>query len=212
MTIAIIDYGVGNLRSVEKAFTTQGISAIVTDDEATLRTADKLVLPGVGAFAACMDGLRNRGFDQLVIEAAGAGKPILGLCVGLQMMFEEGHEFGIHRGLGLMPGRVVRFPEGLHVPHIGWNQVHLRQPNHPLFHDLPDHSFFYFVHSFYVEPTDQDCVIGETDYGIKYASICGRGSVIGVQFHPEKSQSAGLRLLRNFAAGQETANEAANQS
>lgn len=212
MTIAIIDYGVGNLRSVEKAFTTQGISAIVTDDEATLRTADKLVLPGVGAFAACMDGLRNRGFDQLVIEAAGAGKPILGLCVGLQMMFEEGHEFGIHRGLGLMPGRVVRFPEGLHVPHIGWNQVHLRQPNHPLFHDLPDHSFFYFVHSFYVEPADQDCVIGETDYGIKYASICGRGSVIGVQFHPEKSQSAGLRLLRNFAAGQETANEAANQS
>jgi imidazole glycerol-phosphate synthase subunit HisH len=208
MTIAIIDYGVGNLRSVEKAFTTQGISAIVTDDEATLRTADKLVLPGVGAFAACMDGLRSRGFDQLVIEAAGAGKPILGLCVGLQMMFEEGHEFGIHRGLGLMPGRVVRFPEGLHVPHIGWNQVHLRQPNHPLFHDLPDNSFFYFVHSFYVEPTDQDCVIGETDYGIKYASICGRGSVIGVQFHPEKSQSAGLRLLRNFATGQETANQA----
>ncbi|MFZ4792652.1 MAG: imidazole glycerol phosphate synthase subunit HisH [Blastocatellia bacterium] len=207
MTIAIIDYGVGNLRSVEKAFTTQGISAIVTDDEATLRTADKLVLPGVGAFAACMDGLRSRGFDQLVIEAAGAGKPILGLCVGLQMMFEEGHEFGIHRGLGLMPGRVVRFPDGLHVPHIGWNQVHLRQPNHPLFHDLPDHSFFYFVHSFYVEPTNQDCVIGETDYGIKYASICGRGSVIGVQFHPEKSQYAGLRLLRNFAAGLETANQ-----
>jgi glutamine amidotransferase len=207
MTIAIIDYGVGNLRSVEKAFTTQGISAIVTDDEATLRTADKLVLPGVGAFAACMEGLRSRGFDQLVIEAARAGKPILGLCVGLQMMFEEGHEFGIHRGLGLMPGRVVRFPDGLHVPHIGWNQVHLRQPNHPLFHDLPDHSFFYFVHSFYVEPTDQDCVIGETDYGIKYASICGRGSVIGVQFHPEKSQSAGLRLLRNFAAGLETANQ-----
>jgi glutamine amidotransferase len=207
MTIAIIDYGVGNLRSVEKAFTTQGISAIVTDDEATLRTADKLVLPGVGAFAACMDGLRSRGFDQLVIEAAGAGKPILGLCVGLQMMFEEGHEFGIHRGLGLMPWRVVRFPDGLHVPHIGWNQVHLRQPNHPLFHDLPDHSFFYFVHSFYVEPTNQDCVIGETDYGIKYASICGRGSVIGVQFHPEKSQSAGLRLLRNFAAGLETANQ-----
>jgi glutamine amidotransferase len=123
------------------------------------------------------------------------------------MMFEEGHEFGIHRGLGLMPGRVVRFPDGLHVPHIGWNQVHLRQPNHPLFHDLPDHSFFYFVHSFYVEPTNQDCVIGETDYGIKYASICGRGSVIGVQFHPEKSQSAGLRLLRNFAAGLETANQ-----
>lgn len=208
MSIAIIDYGVGNLRSVEKAFTTQGISAVVTNDDKVLQKAEKLVLPGVGAFAACMDGLRSRGFDQLVTEAAAEGKPILGLCVGLQMMFEEGHEFGIHRGLGLMPGRVVRFPDGLHVPHIGWNQVHLRQKDHPLFQNLPDHSFFYFVHSFYVEPADQNCVIGETDYGIRYASICGRGSAIGVQFHPEKSQSAGLALLRNFAACQETPNQA----
>lgn len=201
MTIAIIDYGVGNLRSVEKAFTTQGIPAIVTDDEAKLREADKLVLPGVGAFAACMDGLRRLGFDQLVRESAEAGKPILGLCVGLQMMFEEGQEFGIHRGLGLMPGRVIRFPEGLHIPHIGWNQVHFRQPSHPLFQNLPDHSFFYFVHSFHVDPGDESCILGETEYGIRYASICGRGSVIGVQFHPEKSQTTGLTLLRNFAHG-----------
>ena len=199
MTIAIIDYGVGNLRSVEKAFTTQGINAVVTDDPQILTRADKLVLPGVGAFAACMDGLRRRGFDKLVIESADAGKPILGLCVGLQMMFEEGHEFGVHRGLGLMPGRVIRFPEGLHVPHIGWNQVHLRRPDHPVLRNLPDNSFFYFVHSYYVEPSDPDCVIGETEYGIRYASICGRGSVIGVQFHPEKSQSTGLTLLRHFA-------------
>ncbi len=202
MTIAIIDYGVGNLRSVEKAFTTQGIPAIVTNDEATLRAADRLVLPGVGAFAACMDGLRRLGFDHLVRESAAAGKPILGLCVGLQMMFEEGHEFGIHRGLGLMPGRVIRFPEGLHVPHIGWNQVHFRQPGHPLFRDLPDQSFFYFVHSFHVEPGDESCILGETEYGIHYASICGRGAVIGVQFHPEKSQTTGLTLLRNFATGE----------
>ncbi|MFM8392612.1 MAG: imidazole glycerol phosphate synthase subunit HisH [Acidobacteriota bacterium] len=199
MTIAIIDYGVGNLRSVEKAFTTQGIEAVVTDDPDVLNRADKLVLPGVGAFAACMDGLRRRGFDQLVIESARSGKPILGLCVGLQMMFEEGHEFGVHRGLGLMPGRVIRFPEGLHVPHIGWNQVHLRRPDHPVLHNLPDNSFFYFVHSYYVEPSDPDCVIGETEYGIRYASICGRGSILGVQFHPEKSQSTGLTLLRHFA-------------
>lgn len=198
MTIAIIDYGVGNLRSVEKAFTTQGIEAVVTNDEETLYRAERLVLPGVGAFAACMDGLRQRGFDRLVTDAAAAGKPILGLCVGLQMMFEESHEFGIHPGLGLMPGRVVRFPEGLHIPHIGWNQVHLKQP-HPVFRNLPDHSFFYFVHSFYVEPDDSSCVIGETDYGIRYASVCSYGSVIGVQFHPEKSQTAGLDLLRNFA-------------
>lgn len=199
MTIAIIDYGVGNLRSVEKAFTTQGINAVVTDDPDILERADKLVLPGVGAFAACMDGLRRRGFDQLVIEAAAAGKPVLGLCVGLQMMFEEGHEFGVHRGLGLMPGRVIRFPEGLHVPHIGWNQVHLRRQDHPVLRNLTDDSFFYFVHSYYVEPADPDCIIGETEYGIRYATICGRGSVLGVQFHPEKSQATGLNLLRHFA-------------
>lgn len=201
MTIAIIDYGIGNLRSVEKAFTTQGIDAVVTDDPQILNRADKLVLPGVGAFAACMNGLRRHGFDQLVIEAAAAGTPILGLCVGLQMMFEEGHEFGVHRGLGLMPGRVIRFPEGLHVPHIGWNQVHLRRPDHPVLSHLPDNSFFYFVHSYYVEPADPACIIGETEYGIRYASICGQGSVLGVQFHPEKSQTTGLNLLRHFAEG-----------
>ena len=198
MKIAIIDYGVGNLRSVEKAFTSQGIEAVVTSDEKILRSADKLVLPGVGAFKACMDGLRVRGFDELVLEAAGAGKPIIGLCVGLQMMFDEGHEFGVHKGLGLMPGRVVRFPEKLRVPHIGWNQVEFKR-EHKVFTDLPSQTFFYFVHSFYVESSDQTCVLGETDYGMRYASICGRNNIVGVQFHPEKSQTAGLKLLKNFA-------------
>jgi glutamine amidotransferase len=198
MTIAIIDYGVGNLRSVEKAFTSQGLSAIVTSDEQTLRAAAKLVLPGVGAFAACMNGLRKRGFDELVVEAAKAGKPILGLCVGLQMMFEEGHEFGVHEGLGLMPGRVVRFPAGARVPHVGWNQVAIRR-EHPLFRGLPDQSFFYFVHSYHVETYDAACVLGETEYGLRFPAICGRDNLIGVQFHPEKSQAAGLRLLSNFA-------------
>lgn len=198
MSIAIIDYGVGNLRSVEKAFTSQGIEAVVTSDDKVLRAADKLVLPGVGAFKACMDGLRARGFDELVLEAAEAGKPIIGLCVGLQMMFEEGHEFGVHRGLGLMPGRVVKFPEKLRVPHIGWNQVEFKR-DHPVFSELPSQTFFYFVHSFYVESADKTCVLGETDYGMRYASICGRDNIVGVQFHPEKSQTAGLKLLRNFA-------------
>ena len=198
MTIAIIDYGVGNLRSVEKAFTSQGIGAVVTNDEQALRTADKLVLPGVGAFAACRQGLHRFGFDELVIEAAHAGKPIMGLCVGLQLMFDEGHEFGVHRGLGLLPGRVVRFPEGVRVPHVGWNQVKIKR-EHPIFRGLPDQSFFYFVHSYHVETADQTCVLGETEYARRFPSICGRGHVVGAQFHPEKSQTAGLRLLRNFA-------------
>ncbi|MBP6822883.1 MAG: imidazole glycerol phosphate synthase subunit HisH [Acidobacteria bacterium] len=198
MSIAIIDYGVGNLRSVEKAFTSQGIEAVVTSDEKILRSADKLVLPGVGAFKACMDGLKARGFDELVLEAAGAGKPIIGLCVGLQMMFDEGHEFGIHKGLGLMPGRVVKFPDKLRVPHIGWNQVEFKR-QHKVFTELPSQTFFYFVHSFYVEPSDQTCVLGETDYGMRYASICGQNNIVGVQFHPEKSQTAGLKLLKNFS-------------
>jgi len=198
MTIAIIDYGVGNLRSVEKAFTSQGVNATVTRDEKVLRDADKLVLLGVGAFGYAMESLRKLGFDRLVIEAANAGKPIIGLCVGLQMMFEEGHEFGAHRGLGLLPGRVVKFPEGVRVPHVGWNQVEFKQ-DHPIFGGLPDQSFFYFVHSYYVEPTDTSCVMGKTDYAQPFASICGRGNVLGVQFHPEKSQAAGLKLLNNFA-------------
>jgi len=198
MTIAIIDYGVGNLRSVEKAFTSQGVNATVTRDEKVLREADKLVLLGVGAFGYAMESLRKLGFDRLVIEAANAGKPIIGLCVGLQMMFEEGHEFGAHRGLGLLPGRVVKFPAGVRVPHVGWNQVEFKQ-NHPVFRDLPDQSFFYFVHSYFVEPSDSSCVMGETEYAQPFASICGRGNVVGVQFHPEKSQAAGLKLLNNFA-------------
>jgi glutamine amidotransferase len=198
MNVAIIDYGVGNLRSVEKAFTSQGINATVTRDEKILREADKLVLLGVGAFGYAMESLRKLGFDQLVIEAAKAGKPIIGLCVGLQMMFEEGHEFGVHRGLGLLPGRVVKFPAGVRVPHVGWNQVEFTQ-DHPVFRDLPNRSFFYFVHSYYVEPAEASVVMGETEYAQTFASICGRDNVIGVQFHPEKSQAAGLKLLSNFA-------------
>ena len=201
MSIAIIDYGVGNLRSVEKAFTSQGIAAVVTHDEKVLRAADKLVLLGVGAFGYAMESLRKLGFDQLVIEAAQTGKPIIGLCVGLQMMFEEGHEFGVHQGLGLLPGRVVKFSDSVRVPHVGWNQVEFKNNSqtHPIFRGLLDQSFFYFVHSYYVEPCDESCVLGETEYGVRYASICGRGKVVGVQFHPEKSQATGLRLLRNFA-------------
>ena len=201
MKIAIIDYDIGNLRSVEKAFTSQGIAAEVTKDEQVIRAADKLVLLGVGAFGYAMDSLRKYGFDKLIHEADDAGKPIIGLCVGLQMLFDEGHEFGVHKGLGLLPGKVIKFPDDLRVPHVGWNQISYKNGSaqHPIFRGLPDESFYYFVHSYYCEPADAACVMGETDYGLRYASICGRGNVVGVQFHPEKSQETGLRLLKNFA-------------
>jgi glutamine amidotransferase len=198
--IAIIDYGVGNLRSVEKAFEAIGASAIVTGDLDPIRDADRLVLPGVGAFGECARRLREAGLDQPVLEAAREGKPVLGLCVGLQLMFDEGLEFGSHRGLGLMRGRVVRFPsDGLRVPQIGWNQIENVKP-HPLLAGLPAGTYFYFVHSYRVEASDPTDVIAETEYGILYPSVCARGSVCGVQFHPEKSQDAGLRLLANFAS------------
>jgi glutamine amidotransferase len=196
--LAIIDYGVGNLRSVEKALTAGGHTAIVTADEAELRQAERLVLPGVGAFAACMQQLTARGFDRLVLERVSTGTPLLGVCVGMQLLFEESEEFGSTKGLGLLPGRVRRFSSDLVVPQVGWNQISQRAP-HPLLDGIPDHSFFYFVHSFYCEAADQDLIVGETEYGGQYASVVARGNVCGVQFHPEKSQTAGLRLLSNFA-------------
>jgi glutamine amidotransferase len=198
--IAIIDYGVGNLRSVEKAFEAVEARAIVTSDAGAIREAERIVLPGVGAFGECARRLRESGLDQLVLEAAELNKPVLGLCVGLQLMFDEGHEFGIHKGLGLLRGRVVRFPQsGPRVPQIGWNQIENLNP-HPLLAGLAEGTYFYFVHSYYVETEDLSDVLASTEYGILYPSICAKGSLSGVQFHPEKSQDAGLRLLANFAA------------
>jgi imidazole glycerol-phosphate synthase subunit HisH len=196
--IAIIDYGVGNLRSVEKAFQAGGVGAVVTSDERELRAAERLVLPGIGAFRACMSALEARGFDRLVRERVAEGTPLLGVCVGMQMLFEESEEFGQTPGLGLLRGRVRRFGGDLLAPQVGWNQVAWRQA-HPLSDGVEDGSFFYFVHSYYCEPRDPEDVIGGTEYGSEYASVVARGNVCGVQFHPEKSQAAGLRLLRNFA-------------
>ena len=200
--MAIIDYGVGNLRSVEKAFHASGCEAVVSDDERVLRGAERLVLPGVGAFRACMRALGERGFDALVRERAGAGTPLLGVCVGMQMLFEESEEFGRERGLGLLRGRVRRFPPNLRVPQVGWNQVSWRR-SHPLAAGIADESFFYFVHSFYCQAADEADALGRTDYGLDYASVVARENVCGVQFHPEKSQAAGLRLLKNFAEAEE---------
>jgi imidazole glycerol-phosphate synthase subunit HisH len=197
--VAIIDYGVGNLRSVEKAFAAMNCEAVVTDDAETLRAAKRLVLPGVGAFGACMKALGERGFDQLVREQVAAGTPLLGVCVGMQLLFEASEEFGHTTGLGLLRGRVRRFSQELLVPQTGWNQVSQRG-SHPLLAGIAEGTFFYFVHSYYCEPERREVVRGETEYGTPYASVVAQGAVCGVQFHPEKSQAAGLRLLRNFAA------------
>lgn len=196
--IAIIDYGVGNLRSVEKAFAAVGAQAVISSDEKVLQQAEALVLPGVGAFGACMKALSARGFDELVRERVAKGTPILGVCVGMQMLFEESEEFGKTLGLGLLRGRVRRFGGDLLVPQVGWNQLRQRGM-HPLLTGIADDTFFYFVHSYFCEADDPCVVIGETEYGATYASVIAQGNVCGVQFHPEKSQAAGLRLLANFA-------------
>jgi len=195
--LAIIDYGVGNLRSVEKAFTATGCEAVVSSDERVLRSAERLVLPGVGAFGSCMKALRQRGFDSLVKERAAAGTPLLGICVGMQMLFELSEEFGTTEGLGLLPGRVRRFETDLVVPQVGWNRIRQKQ-KHALFEGVADGSFCYFVHSFHCEPRNADSIVGETEYGVKYASVVARNNICGVQFHPEKSQHVGLQMLRNF--------------
>jgi glutamine amidotransferase len=195
--VAIIDYGVGNLRSVEKAFAATGCEAIVTADENELRNAERLVLPGVGAFAACMNALTERGFDRLVLEKAREGTPLLGVCVGMQLLFDESDEFGATSGLGLLRGRVRRFENDLVVPHVGWNRVYQKQ-EHALFDGVADGSFCYFVHSFYCEPADEAVIAGETEYGSRYSSVVAHRNICGVQFHPEKSQDVGLRMLKNF--------------
>jgi len=201
--VAIIDYGVGNLRSVEKAFAAAGHEAIVTSDEDELRQASRLVLPGVGAFAACMSALRDHGLVNLVREQVAVGKPLLGVCVGMQMLFEESEEFGTCEGLGFLEGRVRRFDDSeLVVPQVGWNQIRQRKA-HRLFTGIEDEAFCYFVHSYYCEPADDEVIVGETDYGVEYASVVAKGNVCGVQFHPEKSQAVGLKMLANFAMSDE---------
>ena len=195
--VAIIDYGVGNLRSVEKAFAAMGCDAVVSSDERILRTAERLVLPGVGAFASCMKALRERDFESLVHERVAEGTPLLGICVGMQMLFEVSDEFGTTEGLGLLPGRVRRFENDLVVPQVGWNRIQQKH-QHGLFEGVANGSFCYFVHSFYCEPRDADLSVGETEYGVKYASVVARDNICGVQFHPEKSQHVGLQMLKNF--------------
>lgn len=202
--ITIIDYGMGNLRSVQKGFEKVGFAVKVTADPADLRDAEKLVLPGVGAFKDCMDNLREGGFIEPILRHVESGRPFLGICLGLQLLFTESEEFGRHPGLGIIPGKVVRFPGDMHiageelkVPHMGWNQIRLRQ-DAPVFRGVADGSAVYFVHSYYVIPDDPTVVAAVTDYGIEFCAAIRRENVMAVQFHPEKSQQIGLRILKNF--------------
>ncbi len=195
--LAIIDYGMGNLRSVYMAFRRLGVEAQVTSDAATISRAEAVVLPGVGAFGDAMENLRVLDLIRPIRDRIAADRPFIGICLGLQLLFETSDEMGDHRGLAVLPGGVRRFPEGLPIPHMGWNQVHQAQVT-PLWRGLPDHTYAYFVHSYYVAPEDASVVAATTDYGIEYTSVVARGNLYGIQFHPEKSQDVGERILRNW--------------
>ncbi len=199
--ISIIDYGMGNLRSVQKAFERVGAPARICTRAADLEDCQKLVLPGVGAFRDAIAALHRQEFAEPIKNHLAADKPFLGICLGLQLLFDMSSEDGEWQGLGVVPGRVVRFADqpGLKVPHIGWNQIRVVRPN-PLLEGLPAAPHFYFVHSYYVVPDDASVVAACTDYGGEFTAMVRRGQLFATQFHPEKSQLLGLQVLKNFAA------------
>jgi glutamine amidotransferase len=196
--IASIDYGMGNLRSVEKGFQKVGVNAHITNRPDVVDRADGVVLPGVGAFRDCMRELTNLKLIDSVVNAIKSNKPYLGICLGLQVLFSESGEFGRCRGLDIFRGSVVRFPESeLKVPHMGWNELNIKS-NNALFNGIKDRTYFYFVHSFYVAPEDTTIISTTTDYGVDFTSTIAKDNIFAVQFHPEKSQGVGLKLLKNF--------------
>jgi len=201
--IAVIDYGMGNLRSVVKGFEKVGVTAEVTGDPDVVRAADGVVLPGVGAFGMAMEHLQAAGLDAAIKDAVAAGTPFLGICLGLQLLFTESEEFGPVRGLDILSGRVVRFfpdgaPDGVKIPHMGWNGIEKRRPV-PVLVDVPDGSYVYFVHSYYVAPEDPAVIATTTEFGGQpFVSSVATGNLFASQFHPEKSGELGLRILRSF--------------
>ena len=201
-TTAIIDYGVGNLFSLCSSLQSIGANAVVTPDPAVIRAADRIILPGVGAFADAAEKLRATGLDQVLVEEAARGKPIMGICLGMQMLFDESHEYGIHKGLGLIRGRVIPMagfiPDGLKIPHIGWNPLLLKgQEKHPLLRYVNEGDCVYFVHSYFAAECE-DAVIATAEYGRELTAAVARENVMGCQFHPEKSGPVGLAILRAF--------------
>ncbi|KUK54362.1 MAG: Imidazole glycerol phosphate synthase subunit HisH [Desulfotomaculum sp. 46_296] len=197
LVIAIVDYGMGNLRSVQKGFEKAGWEAQIVSDDLSLSKSSGIVLPGVGAFARAVENLKRTGLFEAIISEISAGKPFLGICLGLQLLFEVSEEWGLTDGMGILPGRVKKLPDSIKVPHMGWNQVFFKKES-PLMEGITDGSYFYFVHSFYVEAKIPDQIAGITEYGLNFASMVQRDSVFGIQFHPEKSSALGLRILKNF--------------
>jgi len=202
--IAVIDYGMGNLRSVQKALEKTGHAALVTSSPRAIRDAGALVLPGVGAFRDCIRSLEKLNLIDSIMQSVQSGKPFLGICLGLQVLFTESEEFGTTPGLNLIPGRVVRFAERdtpgaerLKIPHMGWNTISLRREA-PVFSGIKGGSYFYFVHSYYVVPEDTSVIASTTGYGVEFTSSIQKDNIFACQFHPEKSQGLGLRLLKNF--------------
>ena len=195
--IAIVDYDIGNIHSVHKAFKHIGADVTITDDPAVILRADGVVLPGVGAFGDAMANLRRLGLLDPIHRVIDAGVPFLGICAGMQVLFDVGEELGTHHGLGVLAGSVERFGDGLKVPQIGWNQIR-PQRDHPLLAGVPYGAYVYFAHSYRVVPADESIVVATTDYGVAYPSAVASDNVCGIQFHPEKSQRTGLRILGNF--------------
>ncbi len=197
--ITIIDYGMGNLRSVQKAFEHLGFPTLVTRDKKKIAKASKIVLPGVGAFKDCMHHLEEMDLVDSILGSIRSGKPFLGICLGMQVLFTESEEFGKHKGLNVIPGKVVRFPESaLKVPHIGWNQIQ-KKKEVSFLKKVPNKSFVYFVHSYYVIPKDKKVITTTTEYGLSFTSSIQKDNIFATQFHPEKSQTIGLEILKAFA-------------
>ncbi|QEL15844.1 imidazole glycerol phosphate synthase subunit HisH [Limnoglobus roseus] len=199
--LVIVDYGMANLRSVQKAFESFGHAAEITSDANRIAEAGKVVLPGVGAFRDAIARLRETGLADAIVAHAKAGRPFLGICLGMQLLFTRSHEDGVHAGLDLFPGDVVSFPTvpGLKVPHMGWNNLALTRPDCPLFRDLPPHPSVYFVHGYYPQPADANLTAATADYPDPFTAVVWRDNVMATQFHPEKSQAIGLKMLKNFA-------------
>ncbi|MDD4753112.1 MAG: imidazole glycerol phosphate synthase subunit HisH [Desulfitobacteriaceae bacterium] len=197
--IAIIDYGMGNLHSVEKGFEKAGCPAFITDDSQKVSQAPGIVLPGVGAFADAMDNLSRTGFIEVLKEAVQAEKPVLGICLGMQLLFRESEENGLYTGLNLLPGRVIKFnlPSGWKVPHMGWNQIK-KMKDSSILKGINSGIYYYFVHSYYVAPEDLSLVAASSQYGVDFSAVVEKGNVFGIQFHPEKSSDYGLKILKNF--------------
>jgi len=197
MKVVVVDYGAGNLHSVSRAVVNAGTRPLVTSNPSYLEDAEAVIVPGVGAAADTMSNLRRSGFVEPIREYVASRRPFLGVCMGQQALFDVSEEGGEHACLGILPGRVVRFSNGLKVPHMGWNQVRILK-QHPIFDGVDDGSYFYFVHSYYPQPADPGVVIGETEYGVNFASVIARDNIVATQFHPEKSGEAGLRMYSNF--------------